>query len=117
MMNMDHPLHDEDPYNDGSPDTDDTDAECLECGYDILSPGRELCDQCFQDYHGPDNDKDYEFFGLCKNCGDDMYSPGPECGSCREATDGPGDDKDLDPESIGGYTYDIQAIKDTQEGT
>jgi hypothetical protein len=62
-------------------DDPDNIEECTECGYDILSPGREMCDKCFQDYHGPDNDKD------------------------------------LDPESIGGFTYDIQAIKDTKEGT
>ena len=68
--------------------------------------------------------------------GDDPENDGPEtcrCGKpvseecvnawngaskCLECFEGgPDNDKDLDPESIGGYTYDIQAIKDTQEGT
>jgi hypothetical protein len=62
MMNFDHPLHDDDPYNDGKPDTDypdEVEGYCTNCGYDVLSPGRELCDQCFKDYHGPD-DSDYD---------------------------------------------------------
>jgi hypothetical protein len=42
---------------------------CTECDEEA-QPGRDLCIQCFADYHGPDND--------------------------------------LDPESIGGFTYDIQ---------
>lgn len=31
-----------------------------------------------------------------------------------EALNGPGNDKHLDPERSGGYSFDIQAIEDTQ---
>jgi len=56
-VNFDHPLHDEDPENDG---TDrDYITECPNCGYDS-APGRELCQVCFDAEHGPDNDKDLD---------------------------------------------------------
>jgi hypothetical protein len=39
----------------GVEDDPDNVEECTECGYDIVEPGRELCTQCFKDYHGPDD--------------------------------------------------------------
>jgi hypothetical protein len=32
---------------------------CSECGYDAEA-GRELCNICFLEFHGPDNDKDLD---------------------------------------------------------
>ena len=81
-----NPMTDEDPYNTGG-------LPKCECGADAI-------DDC----------SDY-----CADCGYDIVEPGRElCAECFSVEHGPSNDNGFDPECWGGYSFNIQALEDTQ---